>query len=210
MIIYTANIGEKDEFVLPKAVQAGVKYVYFVDDKSKYESSVWDVREVERKFDDSKIDAKWYKMHPHLLFPGENTFWIDANFRPVKYPSRLFIRDLGLYRHGNRDCVYAEATHCLWKRVGNAELIRKQIAYYEEQGMPRHFGLFLGGVLMRTPAAASFNEVWWEETLRFSARDQLSLPYALWKTKIPFASFNVEDHNKYCRRIKRHLWYRSE
>ncbi len=205
MILYSANIGEKDVMTQPEKKHDGIEYVYFVDDKTKYSSTIWDVREIENRFDDSNMNAKWYKLHPHLLLSGEDTVWIDGNYKPVNDPSSLFITDLMLYRHSDRDCLYAEADFCLEEGIGDADMIRKQVAYYREKGMPEHFGLFMGGLLLRSSAVASFNEKWWKEILQFSSRDQLSLAYTLWRDNISFSSFANADKNQYYPKARSHL-----
>ncbi len=210
MILYSANTGEKDVMTQPDKKHDGVEYVYFVDDKTKYSSTIWDIRNIENRFDTPNMNSKWYKLHPHLLFPGENTIWIDANYKPGDDPSSLFLDDIMLYEHTSRHCLYAEADFCLKKDIGNADLLRKQVAYYKEKGMPKDFGLFMGGLLVRTPAVASFNEEWWEQILRFSSRDQLGLAYTLWRGNVSFSTFPNGYKNKYYSKARSHLRHNYE
>ncbi len=121
MIAYSANIGHKDRYRQPLWASDDVECVYFVDDKERYESDLWDVREMPRRLEDPRLEARWYKMHPHLLFPGEDTIWMDSSMIPIADPSPLFINDIVLYEHDNRDCVYEEAQTCL-ERAGQMTL----------------------------------------------------------------------------------------
>jgi hypothetical protein len=185
--MYTANIGKKDNLKEPKATFAGIEYVYFSDTKDDYESDIWDFRDAPRKFDTCVMDAKWYKMHPHLLFPGETTIWVDSLYVPMcRNPTVLSkLDDLVLWSHGERDCLYDEAALCS-RNVTNRPHIEEQVAEYKAQQMPEHYGLFEANVLIRQPSLSLFNELWWEQIQKFSIRDQISLPYVLWKHNISY------------------------
>jgi hypothetical protein len=206
MIIYSANIGVKDRLLDPHVVFPEVEYVYFVDDKSKYESEVWDIREVPRRFDTPRTDSKWYKMHPHLLFPGENTVWTDGNYRPNrKDPTELFTESIVLFRHVTRSCLYDEADVCIDRKAASITDISKQVKAYRDRDMPAGFGLYQGNVLIRRPEAAAFNEAWWKETQRQSSRDQISMPYILWRDNIQYTSLSHKQKKPYFMKTGKHL-----
>jgi hypothetical protein len=201
MIIYSANIGGKDHFMQPLAKHKGVEFVYFVDNlddwqyRDQIQDSIWDVREIPRKYDNGMMDAKWYKMHPHLLFPGENTVWIDGQWRSRwRLPRRIFKRDTDVivYRHEQRICLFKEAKFCMKHKVGNRKDIRRQIEAYKKDGMPEDFGLFQGNVIYRKPEAKVFNEKWWEQVNKRSTRDQISMPYVFWKEDISFMGLSAK------------------
>jgi hypothetical protein len=195
MIVYSANLGGKDRFHQPKKKHEGVEYVYFVHDKEHplfrdhHADSIWDVRVAPKKCGTYMMDAKWYKMHPHLLFPGENTVWCDSLYMPNrKSPvstSNLDV-DVIAYEHGPRSCLFEEAQFCLDRGVGVASDIERQIAAYRKRGMPEGFGLFEGNVIYRKPEARQFNEFWWDQINTYSIRDQISMPYVLWRHNISF------------------------
>jgi hypothetical protein len=174
----------------------GVEYVYFVDqlDKWRYRdriaSSIWDVREIPRKYESGMMDAKWLKMHPHLLFPGENTAWCDGHFRSQqRSPLEVFDKfdeDMIVYKHGARGCLYEEAKFCMERRVGNKKDLQRQVKRYRKEQMPEGFGLFQGNVLYRRPGAAAFNEEWWKHVNTYSTRDQVSMPFLFWRGDASF------------------------
>ena len=213
MILYSANIGDKDEFRQPKVKHDGVEYVYFVDKKENYVSSSWDVREVSMRYSDTRLDAKWYKMHPHLLFPGETTIWIDGSYIPYsENPNEIPCSNgIVLFHHTTaRNCLYAEAEFCLSRRIGHEESITRQIKEYKKQGMPVDFGLFGSGVLYRKPETVSFNEAWWEQVLMSgggSSRDQISLPYVLWKNNMDFSVLNHKKKLSFFMKGGKHLFH---
>ena len=62
----------------------------------------------------------------------------------------------------------------------------KQIANYLSQGFPTHNGLFENSILVRdnrNVCVQALMRYWWDEYNKYQTRDQLSLPYVIWKTK---------------------------
>jgi hypothetical protein len=218
VIVYSANIGHKDRFHEPTIKHEGVEYVYFVDNlddplfRDFHEDSIWDVREVPKKYNDTRMDAKWYKMHPHLLFPGEETIWCDSLYFPHRESPLLnehhISADVTAYHHNtNRKCLFDEAAFCLSHRVGNADDIKRQIAAYREEGMPEQFGLFEGNVIYRKPEASKFSESWWEQVNTHSTRDQISMPYVIWKNGIDFLGVTATAKKARFFKGGRHLFH---
>jgi alpha-beta hydrolase superfamily lysophospholipase len=183
VIIYTANYGGKDRIRTPRRTRLwnkDLKFVYFTDEP--FESKVWDVV-VEKRTGDSNRVAKWYKLHPHELFPGESTLWVDASIVVRKDPTKLFQgwEDMLLRNHHQRTNIYGEADTCVMAGR-DAEAVKKQIAEYKRLGCPKDTGLYQNSTLLRKPSelAAEINRAWWAEIEKYSTRDQISLPYVLW------------------------------
>ena len=100
-----------------------------------------------------------------------------------------------IHQHPFRDCLYDEGTYCIASGRGNASQIKAQLAHYEAEGMPHHFGLFEATVFavdLHNEVARSIFENWWDELCRSgSGRDQLALPYVLWKLGVSVSSVGV-------------------
>ena len=49
--------------------------------------------------------------------------------------------------------------------------------------MPQNYGLFEMSTFIKknTPIIKTFDLLWWEHICKFSSRDQISLPFVLWK-----------------------------
>jgi hypothetical protein len=171
-----------------------------------------------------RMRAKWYKMHPHLLFPRgrpgwrENrrlrlvhplrrydyTIWIDGSIAPK---SEHFARDLvgavgasgiAVFKHPDRDCIYDEAKESVRWAKYNGLPIMQQVESYRAEGYPEHHGLMAAGVIVRRTGLASLarmDEAWWQENLRWTCQDQLSLPVVQWRLGLT---------NEW---IPRHLWF---
>ena len=86
-----------------------------------------------------------------------------------------------MFRHPNRDCLYDEALVCAKTGLDNPEVIIAQVKKYEEEGFGRNRGLCEGSFILRrhTAQVEAFNNYWWSEYCRHSARDQISMFYAL-------------------------------
>ncbi len=194
MIVYTANYGGKDRMHTPRVTRLwnkDLKFVYFTD--QAVESKVWDVV-VEEKPGCSNRAAKWYKTHPHELFPGEDTLWVDSSMVVRKDPTKLFQGwdDMLLRNHPLRTNVYEEAKVCIEAGL-DAEAVRKQIDDYRRGGCPKEAGLYINGILLRKPTSvtADLNEQWWQHIEKWSNRDQISLPYVVWANGFSFKTVDV-------------------
>lgn len=195
MIVYTANYGGKDKMHTPRVTRLwnkDLKFVYFTD--QAVESNVWDVRVIEYNHEDPNRIAKWYKLHSHVLFPGEETLWVDSSMVVRKDPTKLFQGwdDMILRNHPLRTNIYEEAEICI-KEGLDAEAVRRQILDYARGGCPKEAGLYINGILLRKPTSvtADLNEQWWQQIEKWSNRDQISLPYVVWANGFSFKTVDV-------------------
>ena len=72
-------------------------------------------------------------------------------------------------------------------------IIEKQMDAYFEEGFPENQGLFECGVIVREhyqQEVMETMETWWAELKKHPYRDQMSLPYAIWKTKTDIEVIN--------------------
>ena len=139
----------------------------------------------------SRLTAKWPKILPHLWFSDYTySLWMDGslqlNRNPYEYIQELLgDNDIALYHHHTRSTVLDEALGLAATGYDDPYTLHSQALKYTMDGFP-DTGLYCGTVILRrhTPAIARFNELWMTEILRGSIRDQVSLPYALWKAEI--------------------------
>jgi Protein of unknown function (DUF616) len=151
----------------------------------------WQVRPIEAPSQLSpRMQAKFHKVFPPCGY--EWSVWLDGAYvldtgeLSGRLVDGLVARSpggLGLHRHHERDCIYAEARHSytLDKCRTQRRLIRQQISHYRIEGHPTGWGLWGGGLLCRneSPRVHEIMRRWWDELLRWSWRDQLSLPFVL-------------------------------
>jgi hypothetical protein len=172
MIVYTAVAGTRDH---PRSDIRCIK--------------------AEKRFHNNPcMDAKIYKILPHLFFPlkeGDWTIWIDANVY-LKVDVQLLIdkvrnarKDIGVFKHEKLQCLYAEAATCKRRFKNQVPIINEQIQFYNKQKYPMKNGLVACFLIVRRNCAdvRSFCEEWWAQITRFSFRDQISFPYVASKYK---------------------------
>jgi len=217
--VYTASMGMMDWLYLPGGGgYENVDFICYSDDPEiwpegcKDPTQPWQIRHVERKWKGSNNDrkeAKYYKLHSHLLLPEyEATLWLDTRLclRGLRKGFKNLKKDLALRRHPSRGCLYQEAAVCTKGGKDHPVRIAKQVGKYVEAGIKQKAGLWMGGIIFRknTPAIAAFNELWWQEILDHSIRDQISLPYVLRETGIDFQTLarnvpNLQGHGHHRR-----------
>lgn len=191
-VVYTSISGDYDELKLPMIVDPKVKYVCFTDNKC-LKSDIWDVKYVENIDGlDNALFARQYKICPHKFFPEYDTsIWVDANLQIEKDLVMLMQQyqhsaDILLFPHPERMCIYDEGAICIHWRKDDKKSILYQMKKYLEEEYPCDNGLMYGGCIVRNHNKSNIidaMETWWNEVVNGSKRDQISLPYALWKTK---------------------------
>ena len=189
--VITALSGLREKLYDPQTVFPGVDYYAFVDNPQ--DVKIWkQLPLLNFTYDDkykNRRNAKIYKIMPHLFFPQhEIHIWHDVSHALVKDPfeiaeTYLKQNDIALFKHTQRTCIYDEAKILNELGYDHKENIDRQIQYYKDCGMPENLGLFELPVSIRknTPKIQAMNLAWWEQICRFSSRDQVSLPFCMWK-----------------------------
>lgn len=118
--------------------------------------------------------------------------WIDGRIAPTGIPIRPLLReklataDISTYPHPWRRCAYSEARECAKLGRASRDALEAQTAAYRAAGFPAQNGLWNTMVLARrrTDAIVQLGRAWWAEIERHTLRDQVSLPFVLWKLGI--------------------------
>lgn len=193
--IYTAIFGAYDELREPanKAILEEADFFCFTDDASLQSSRI-QVIQVERLFEDPTRCARYYKIMEHpVLSDYEWTIWIDANYVFEVASISAFRLDrfentpLITFRHSAHHCLYDQALVCIYAYNDHYYKILGQIIRYALAGMPVNFGLYETGILIKNkahPKLGLLQQMWWQEVNKGSRRDQISLPYCLWKLNL--------------------------
>ena len=196
--VYTAITECYDDLVPVSAEESeGVDYVAFTD-SAKSEHG-WRCRTSCSTERDGPRENRKYKTLSHRWFPTSDwTIYLDGNIQLLISPNELIElclstnrnASLYLFPHNQRNCLYAEAKFCIHHRRDNPTTIGRQVARYKAENYPAGNGLYWGGLLIRRKGCEKFNSLWWTEICTGSCRDQISLPYVLWKTGVNFAVLN--------------------
>lgn len=196
--VVTSICGGKDHLLEDQAF-GSAKWIAFVD--RPMPSAAWEIRPAYDRFKSPRRNSRIVKMLIHQFVDAEYSIWIDGNQRLHRPPEELIERflaqhDLAAFKHPLRDCLYGEAEDCAAKRLDDPRIIDEQAGVYRERGFRRHAGLCECCVLIRrhVPPVARFNEAWWSEFCRHSARDQIAFPVAVDSSGV---RLNCIEENRY-------------
>lgn len=186
-ICYTAILGGTDDLKDPVKAQYDWDYVCYTDDPN-LKSDVWNIEVV--KGGDPKKLSRYIKIKNH--FPEYDlSLYLDATFEIKRQPLDKFAlsktEGIWLNSHPQRQCTYEEAEIVKSKNLDKPEVIDKQIEKYRAEGLPEQWGLWRCGIMVRNPKDEKITEMcdlWWDEVERGSWRDQVSFPYACYKTGV--------------------------
>lgn len=208
--VYTAVFGGYDSVPEPYCKPDNVDYYLITDNSVNLPvDSKWKVVDISN---DMYIISnltnaernRYYKMHPVHLFPDyEYTFYIDGNIQVVtditEYIYRLGDAGIATHLHSRRSCIYEEAQAVVFSKRETKENIKKHIKHLEDNGMPRDYGMLECNAILRrnTDICNSLMEEWWDEFMHYSKRDQISLPYVLYKNHIKIEDVGVLGNNIY-------------
>lgn len=183
IVLYSCIINNRDEL---KQIEFddGFKKVLFTDNLN-LKSRGWEVRPPVWESEDPTRTSRYHKHHPFNLFPNfDYAIWLDMTHWPYKSLKSLLTNNfMSLYKHPKRNTIKEEANICAGLKFDEPFLIQSQIKHYEEEGFNDDFGLYVTSCLImkNTSEYRSLSSLWWEQISRWSKRDQISLPYCLWK-----------------------------
>lgn len=209
IVVYTCITGNYDKPIEPVYQPRNIDYVIITDSEVE-PTSRWkkiDINSVEeiRNYDNTR-KARYAKTHPHVFFPEyEYSIWVDSNFVVIGDLSK-FIKCVGKVPfasnwHPERNSIYREAVACKLKNKDKSDILDKQIEHYKQEGFPDDFGLIETNMIVRKHmdrCCMNLMEDWWTEMIKWSKRDQLSLPYVIWKN-----GYNMKDMGFICSQIRK-------
>lgn len=208
IVFFTAIYGNYDT---PKAILPirNVDYVLFTADETTADIGSrkgWIVKICKQEnignhlIKAKKVKIKFWKF---LSKQYEKALWIDGSI--IIKSSRIIAYYLidGNYpitctTHPDRDCIYQEAEICLSIQRHKNLPIKQQVDIYRKKCYPENNGLLASGVieydLKKLNILKPVLKKWWREILTKTYRDQIGLPYILWK------------QNTWCNEVKINLW----
>lgn len=204
--IYTSIFGNYDDLLEPYFIPDNCDFFVFTDQEIR-KDSVWKKMETPKEITNmSNIDKNRYvKMLPHKFFGKyKYSIYVDGNIQIIadmtEYINYLNEIGIGIHMHHLRDCVYQEI-----KAVKDAKRITKRdakehIEHLKKENMPEHYGLLQCNVIVRehnNKKCINIMEQWWEEFKKYCKRDQVSLPYILYKNNITVNKVGVLGKNVY-------------
>lgn len=170
----------------------GADFYYFTDGNiTSFCDNLWIEKKATNLFSDPRRNARYHKLLSHEMFPDyDYTIWIDGSVI-LKIPAEDLIHELGFFDvmtsfHPNRKTIQEEAEECKRLNLDYPGKIDDHVKRILDDGFPDDVGLAETKVVVRknNEAVKRFNELWFYKLATGSLRDQLTFPYAAWKTKI--------------------------
>lgn len=208
-VVYTCIVGDYDPLVEPQYVSEECDY-YFLSDKRPETSKVFQWIDINDIVPDIVSDNfrknRFCKLLVNRIFPEyKYSVYVDGNIQIIgdirKYADRIGKSGIAAHKLATMDDLYEHAFHCIASVFDKKELIMKEVGDYYHEGMPRHFGMFECGVLVRdnhNMICQKLMDDWWNEVYNRSYRDQLSFTYCLWKNGLEIADVGIlgNDYRK--------------
>lgn len=153
----------------------------------------------------SKSGTLWNR-NQKIMFPPGGARWsiyCDGSISPKVKVAPLADKwladsNVAMFKHPHRTCAYLEIDACVTRNKitpTEGELARKTLS---AAGFPKDFGLWACGMIARRTNNNSFQEmvapVWWGMVEQV-ARDQIWLPFAMWKLCYSASSIHTIDED---------------
>ena len=191
-VVYTCVTGGYEDIIDPSFVQSDFDYVCFTD-QTNTNSKVWSIRPIPDSLKDlSPVkQQRIIKICPHLfLLQYTSSIYVDGSIDITgnlnDFLSKYCNSDKSVYirRHPTRNCIYEEAVACINLKKDATSNIESQMNRYISENYPPQNGLVESGVIYRHHNdlyCIRLMELWKNEVINGSHRDQLSFNYCLWK-----------------------------
>lgn len=181
--IYTVLIGNYDT-LLPAPKFNGWDAILFTDQELQ-DYKGWRVEKLPKELPlGNKKTSREIKILSHKwLLNYDIVCYIDANIELLKEPTS----DPVFFSHYLRRNIASEINTLIKLKLENPSVLRIQYHSYRKAGFKDNLGLYACGFFVRSNRDEKINklfESWFDEVEHHSYRDQISLPYVLWKNNI--------------------------
>lgn len=197
IVIYSCIVGDYDNVKDPLIKTSNCDYVLFTDNH-ELKSEKWNIQIIPKEImnqykNNGTLINRYYKLNPHMLFKDyDYAIYVDGSIQIVSDLSTLVnsINSIGiaLHKHRLRNCIYDEYKACKILKKGNQKCLKEQIKKYKNENFPKKYGMAECGIIVsdlhNKMAIKIFTDWFSELIITSSLRDQISLPYVLWKKNI--------------------------
>ena len=210
--VYTCVTGKYDYRREIKFKESCCDYYYYTDDVNlKDDNSSWIIKKIDKKIIDkykNPVEVNRYlKMHPHLLFDDKYDYaiYIDGNIEINSIVSDLINKvnktGIAFHCHNSRKCIFEEGNMCIDSGKGDKNKINELLDKYRNEGMPENYGLLECNVIvtdLKNEFSKKVLSEWWDEFYESKCyRDQLILPFIIWKNGKNIQDYATLGHNVY-------------
>lgn len=207
--VYTVVFGKYDTIQEPYYQPSNIDYYLITDLDVDLSDSLWKKKDIFEFADDLKNMSnveknRYFKMNPFDVFAEyEYSIYIDGNIQVIsdltEYIYRVGNCGFAAHMHSSRDCVYEESKAVLFAKKETQEHMDKHMGHLHEENFPEHYGMLECNVLVRRKCdcCKQLMRDWWQEFMTYSKRDQISIPYVLYKNGISIADVGTLGDNVY-------------
>lgn len=193
--VYTCITGGYDDLIEPLFVPNNCDF-YAITDFEVPEDSKWQRIDINEFKEIQALDNiqrnRYFKFFPHkVLKEYKYSIYIDGNIKVysdlTEHLNRISTYGVSFFKHSHRRCAYIEADACAKLKKEKPDKLNELTSYLRKEGFPQDYGLIECNFIVRDHSSkicAEIMEDWWEIFNRFAKRDQLSLPYILYKKGI--------------------------
>ena len=199
IVIYTAITNRYDNLKEPLHVVNSADYICFSD--CVFKSKIWNIQPIPCTDWGRVRQARYPKILPHRFFPEYKiSIWVDGSIKIIGNLEKLINLylnkcDFALCEHScKRPSIEAEVKICIKKFKRQKEVFIKQLAAYKNvkfKGPIYETGM----LLRRHNNIKNAMEDWWGEVIKYSNRDQISLPYIIWKHSLNIKAITMNVRN---------------
>jgi len=212
--VYTALFGDYEQLVeQPVRAQSSADFVCFTDNDA-LESETWQIRVVRPTMPwDTVRAARKIKILGHEIFESEVTLWIDNRVVLKATPETLVQTYLGenamaLPLHDHRASVRDEFAEVLAAGIDQPWRVREQLHYLEVSDRDvLHEVPYWTAILLRRrdDRVRRAMEIWADNVLCLSRRDQLSVNYAIKAAGLSVTAIVIDNTES-----PLHRWLRAD
>lgn len=193
--VYTCVTGGYDNLQPVHCHPENVDFIAFTDNVD-IEPKGWKVKplpDVVKKIHGDLDRNRYLKMHPSVVGSYDYVVYVDGVveiFSDITNMINALNPTFGvaIHMHPDKDCTYNEVEWCKKHHRGNIERMDDMLKSYDDEGLPRHYGLMECSIILsdlHNKKGTSILEKWWLEHIKWGTeRDQMTLPYILWKDGI--------------------------
>lgn len=201
---YTCIFGNYD---LVKSINTNLlkKFNFFLITNLNIKSKNWNIIKVnDNRFSNFYL-SRFYKFFIHnkikkykfsVYFDGNIIIEKDFLLLLKKFISSK--KDIGLFKHSSRSNVYEEINTNLKEKKNNSFDIKRLLNFYRKNKYLSINDLTENCIIIRFNNSKKMTlamNIWWKLLRLYGKRDQILLPYVIWKTQITKFVFDINLRN---------------
>lgn len=189
--VYTVITGDYDKLWDPTVINPNWDYYLFTDAPEKFDSKIWKIVPIDNPEGLSPVLLqRKVKIMPYVFLADyDYTIYVDGKLRidgDLQKYIDIYAKKCSMLciPHPSRQKLEEEAEAIILLNKSTSEKILKQIGHYRKEGYSDQRIMPETCLLVRSNRDERLIKTmrdWWEEILRWTHRDQLSIGYCCWK-----------------------------